>query len=92
MVAVVEETLMVGVERCSEKACGLVVCTKTMAWMASEALCGSCHSCPMCCPQTGLPGEEGPESEVLVPGHDEEVDVGEFLTEIDQAEMQGFPG
>ena len=35
---------------------------------------------------------EGPEIEVLVLGHDGEVDVGEFVTEIYQAVMQGFPG
>ena len=31
MVVVVEETLMVGMEKCSEKACALVVCTKATA-------------------------------------------------------------
>ena len=77
---VVEETLMVEVERYSEKACGLVVYTKAMALRASEVVCGACRNCPMCGRQTGSPGGEGPENEVLVLGHDEEVDVWEFST------------
>ena len=92
MVVVVEETLMVEVERCSEKACGLVVYTKATVWMANGAVCGSCRSFPMWSPQTGSPDEEGPEIEVLVLDHDVEVDVGEFATEIDRAVMLGCPG
>ena len=46
MVAVAGETLMVGMERCSETACALVVCTKATAWVANGAVCESCHSCP----------------------------------------------
>ena len=60
--------------------------------MANGAVCGSCRSCPTWSPQTGSPDGEGPEIEVLVLGHDGEVDVGEFVTEIYQAVMQGFPG
>ena len=35
---------------------------------------------------------EGPEIEVLVLGHEAEVDVEEFATEIDRAVRLGFPG
>ena len=47
MVVVVEETLTVEVERCSEKAGGLVVYTKATALMANEAVYGSCQRFPM---------------------------------------------
>ena len=92
MVVVVEETLMVEMERCSGKACGLGVYTKATAWMANGAVCGSCRSFPTWSPQTGSPDEEGPEIEVFVLDQDEEVDVGEFVTESGQVVMQGCPG
>ena len=47
MVVVAEETWKVEVEKCSEKANGPVVYTKATAWMANEAVCGSCRSVPM---------------------------------------------
>ena len=47
MVVVVEETLKVEVERCSEKANGLVVYTKATAWMAAGAVYSSCRNVPM---------------------------------------------
>ena len=47
MVVEVEETLKVVVEKCSEKANGPMVYTKVTAWMANEAVCGSCRSVPM---------------------------------------------
>ena len=92
MVVVVEETLMVEVERCSEKEGGLVVYTKVTALMANEAVCGSCHRFPMWRPQTAwLDGEvHGIEVRALDCG--EEVGVLEFATEIDQAAMQECPG
>ena len=47
MVVVAEETLKVVVEKCSEKANGPMVYTKVTAWMANEAVRGSCRSVPM---------------------------------------------
>ena len=46
MVVVVEETLMVEVEMCSDKEGGLVVYTKATASMAYGAVCDSCHRFP----------------------------------------------
>ena len=92
MVVVVEETLMVEVERCSEKAGGLVVYTKATALMANEAVYGSCHRFPMWRPQTVWLDEEGNGIEVRALDHGGEADVWEFATEIDQAVMQECPG
>ena len=50
------------------------------------------YSVPMWGPRAGSLDEAGPEIEVRVLGHDGEVDVWEFVTEIGQAVMQGFPG
>ena len=60
--------------------------------MASEVECGAFHRAPMSRQQTELLGEEVHEIEVLVLGHDAEVDVEEFATEIDQAVRLEFLG
>ena len=92
MVAVVGETLKVEMERCSETACALVVCTKATAWVTNGAVCEPCHSCPTWSLQTGSPDGEDHEIEVLVLDRGVEVHVGESLTEIYQAVMREFPG
>ena len=58
MVVVVEETLMVEVERCSDKGGGLVVYTRVTASMANGAVCDSCHRFPRWMRQTALLDEE----------------------------------
>ena len=60
--------------------------------MANEVVCGSCHSVPMWGSHVGSLDESGLEIEVHVLGHDVEVDVWEFVIEIGQAVMPGFPG
>ena len=89
---VVEETLTVEMERCSDKGVGLVVYPKATASIAYEAECGAFHRAPMSRQQTELLGEEVHEIEVLVLGPDVGADVLEFVTEIDQVGRQGYPG
>ena len=92
MVVVVEETLMVEVERCSDKGGGLVVYTRVTASMANGAACDSCHRCPRRRRQTALLDEEVHGIEVLALGCGEEAGALEFAIEIDQVAMQEYPG
>ena len=89
---VVEETLTVARERCSDREGGLVVYMKVTASMAYEVECGAFHRVPRSRRQTGLLGEEVHEIEVLVLGPEVEVDVLEFVTASDQVGLQGCPG
>ena len=63
---VVEGTLTVARERCSDRGGGLVVYMKVTTSMAYEVECGAFHRGPMSRRQTELLGEEVHEIEVLV--------------------------
>ena len=92
VVVVVEETLTVARERCSDRGGGLVVYMKVTTSVAYEVEYGAFHRAPMSRWQTELLGEEVHEIEVLVLDPDGEADVVEFVTEIDQVGMQECPG